>query len=232
MSNYAFVKWIFLALMLLPPGPISAQTVATPPSDQHNTANNTPPPTITVPAGTRMLVTLKNPLHTTSAEANSGVYSETASVVVQDNRVVIPLKTQVQGVVQSEQRPGRIKGRARFLLHFDTLIFANNYAVPIDAALLGVPGSNQVRNKKGKGIEPVDQIDKDLGRIFAPTLGGAAIGSLRSLGPGTLTGAGAGALFGLGVTLFTRGDEIRLNPGTSMEIVLQSPLTLNLDRLP
>ena len=104
--------------------------------------------------------------------------------------------------------------------------------MPIDAALLGVPGSNQVRNKKAKGIEPVDQIDKDLGRIFAPTLGGAAIGSLRSLGPGTLTGAGAGALFGLGVTLFTRGDEIRLNPGTSMEIVLQSPLTLNLDRLP
>src|SRR5947209_14017759 len=117
MSNYGFVKWIFLALMLLPPGLISAQTVATPPNDQRSAANNTPPPTITVPAGTRMLVTLKNPLHTTSAAENSGVYSETASVVIQANRVVIPLKTQVQGMVQSEQRPGRIKGRARFLLH-------------------------------------------------------------------------------------------------------------------
>ena len=232
MRKHGITKWIFLGLILLPLGSICAQTPPASASNQPSTGNSAPVPTIMLPAGTRMLVTLKNPLHTTSAEANSGVYSETASVVVQDNRVVIPLKTQVQGVVQSEQRPGRVKGRARFLFHFDTLVFPNNYAVPIDAALLGLPGSNQLRHKKGKGIEPVDQIDKDLGRIFAPTLTGAALGSIRSLGPGTFTGAGAGALFGLGVILFTRGDEIRLNPGTSMEIVLQSPVTLDLSRLP
>ncbi|HEV2989660.1 MAG TPA: hypothetical protein VG759_14550 [Candidatus Angelobacter sp.] len=76
---------------------------------------------ITGPAGTRILVALKSPLHTTSAEPGAGIYSETASVVVQDGRVVIPLEAQVQGTVESSKRPGRVKGRAEFLLHFTNM---------------------------------------------------------------------------------------------------------------
>src|SRR5215472_11069383 len=54
-----------------------------------------PPATITIPAGTKVLVTLVSPLHTTSATRGSGIYSETAAAVVQDNQVVIPLRSQV-----------------------------------------------------------------------------------------------------------------------------------------
>jgi hypothetical protein len=120
--------------------------------------------TVTIPAGTRVLLALTSPLHTTSATAGSGIYTETAAAVVQDSHVVIPLRTQVQGVVEQEQRPGRVKGRAQFLLHFTTLIFPNNYVVPIDGVLQSVPGSKKLRTQDEKGrIEPVDQIDKDKG---------------------------------------------------------------------
>lgn len=194
-------------------------------------ANEQHPATITIPAGTRILLTLTSPLHTTSATAGSGIYSETAAAVVQDNHVVIPLRTQVQGVMQSEQRPGRVKGRAQFLLRFTTLIFPNNYVVPIDGALQSVPGSAKLRTQdRGGKLEPVDQIDKDVGTIVKPALIGGAIGSIRSLGPGTFTGAGAGALAGLAKVMFTRGDEIRLAPGTTVEMVLQQPLTLEVQR--
>src|ERR1700694_607722 len=108
----------------------SGPIVSAPASDP---AEPQPPPTITVPAGTRILVVLKSPLHTTSADSGAGIYSETASVVVQDGRVLIPLKAQVQGTVESSKRPGRVKGRAQFLLHFTSLTFPNNnYTVPID----------------------------------------------------------------------------------------------------
>lgn len=191
-----------------------------------------PPATITVPAGTRILVALKSPLHTTSAEPGAGIYSETTSVVVQDGRVIIPLKAQVQGTVESSSRPGRVKGKAKFLLHFTSLTFPNNYSVPIDGALSNVPGSDKLRTKSEENrIEPVDQIDKDIGTVFKPALAGAAIGSFSSLGKGTFTGAGAGALFGLGKVLITRGDEIRLNQGTTLELILQRPLTLDKQRL-
>lgn len=195
-------------------------------------AESQPSATITIPAGTRMLVALKSPLHTTSAESGAGIYSETASVVVQDGRVVIPLKAQVQGTVQSSKRPGRVKGKAEFLLRFTSLTFPNNYVVPIDGALSSVPGSPKLRAKGEEGkIEPVDQIDKDIRTIFKPTLAGAALGSFASLGKGTFMGAGAGALFGLGHVLITRGDEISLNQGTTIEVVLQRPLILEKDRL-
>lgn len=186
---------------------------------------------ITVPAGTRILLTLTSPLHTTSATSGSGVYSETAAAVIQDSHVVIPLRTQVQGVVESERRPGRAKGRAQFQLHFTTLIFPNNYVVPIDGALQSIPGSAKLRKQDQKGtIEPVDQIDKDVGTIVKPALIGGAVGSIRSLGPGTFTGVGAGALAGLSKVLFTRGDAIQLRAGSTIEIVLQHPVILQADR--
>ena len=194
--------------------------------------DNPQPSTITIPAGTRVLLSLVSPLHTTSAIPGSGIYAETAAAVVQDNHVVIPLRAQVQGVVESEQRPGRVKGRAKFLLHFTTLIFPNNYVVPIDGGLQSVPGSAKLRTKGEKGtLEPVDQIDRDVATVTKPALIGGAVGSIRSLGPGTFVGAGAGALAGLAKVLFTRGDEIKLPAGATVEMVLQRPLTLELERM-
>ncbi len=197
-----------------------------------NPAESQPSPTITVPAGTKILVMLKSPLHTTSANSGAGIYSETASVVVQDGRVVVPLKAQVQGTVESSKRPGRVKGKAQFLLRFTSLTFPNNYTVPIDGALESVPGSPKLRAKgEERRIEPVDQIDRDIGTIFKPSLIGAVLGSFSSLGKGTFTGAGAGALFGLGKVLITRGDEIQLDQGAKIEIILQRPVTLEQSRL-
>ena len=227
-SKIQVAAMILLGMFVLPfSSPACSQTslVSSQPESQ-------PPATITLPAGTKMLVLLKSPLHTTSAEPGAGIYSETASVVVQDGRVVVPLKAQVQGTVQSSKRPGRVKGKAAFLLHFTSLTFPNNYTVAIDGALNGVPGSDKLRAKGEEGkIEPVDQIDKDIGTIFKPSLAGAALGSIRSLGAGTFTGAGAGALFGLAKVLITRGDAIRLNQGTTLELILQRPLILDKDRL-
>lgn len=193
-------------------------------------SNDRQPATVTIPAGTTVLLVLTSPLHTTSATSGSGVYSEIAAAVVRDSHVVIPLRAQVQGVVQAEARPGRVKGRAQFLLHFNILIFPNNYAVPIDGALQSLPGSAKLRTaRRGGTLEPVDQIDKDVATIIKPALIGGAVGSIRSLGPGTFTGAGAGGLAGLSKVLFTRGDEIRLAQGSTLEMVLQRPVTFDLN---
>ena len=227
-SRRTLIVILLLVLLLSLSGMASAQTGA---ASARTDANAPQPAMVTIPAGTRVLLVLTSPLHTTSAIAGSGVYSETAAAVVQDSHIAIPLRAQVQGVVESEKRPGRVKGKAQFLLHFTTLIFPNNYVVPIDGALQSVPGT-KVRPSGEKGtLEPVDQIDKDVKTVVKPALIGGAVGSIRSLGPGTFTGAGAGALAGLAKVLFTRGDEIHLPAGTTVEMVLQRPLTLDLNRV-
>ena len=60
-------------------------------------ATTTAPSTVTIPAGTRVLMVLKSPLHTTSGTAGSGLYLETLYPVVEGSGVVIPAHTLVQG---------------------------------------------------------------------------------------------------------------------------------------
>lgn len=190
-------------------------------------ATTTAPSTVAIPAGTRVLMVLKSPLHTTSGTAGSGLYLETLYPVVQGNGVVIPAHTQVQGVVEANERPGHLKRTSEFRFRFTTLIFPNNSVVPINGVLQSIPGARNIRTRANdRTLEPVDQTEKVITPTAASTVGGAIIGSHHAFGIGLLPGAGLGAALGLGAVLLKRGDEINLPRGTSVEMVLQSPFSL------
>jgi hypothetical protein len=185
------------------------------------------PSTVTIPAGTRVMMVLKSPLHTTSGTAGSGLYLETLFPVVQGNGVVIPAHTQVQGVVENDERPGHLKRTSEFRFRFTTLVFPNNLVMPINGALQSIPGARNIRTRsEDRQLEPVDQAEKVITPTAASAVGGAIIGSHRSFGIGLLPGAGLGAALGLGAVLLKRGDEINLPQGSKIEMVLQAPFSL------
>lgn len=190
-------------------------------------ATTTDPSTVTIPAGTRVLMVLRSPLHTTSGTAGSGLYLETLYPVVQGNGVVIPAHTQVQGIVEANERPGHLKRTSEFRFRFITLIFPNNLVVPINGVLQSIPGARNIRTRSDdRKLEPVDQTEKVVTPVAASTVGGAIIGAHRGFGIGLLPGAGLGAALGLGAVLLKRGDEIYLPQGTNVEMVLRSPFSL------
>jgi hypothetical protein len=183
--------------------------------------------TFTLPAGTRVLMTLTSPLHTTSARAGAGVYLETSWPVVQDGQVAIPAHSRVLGEVERERRPGRVKGRSQFLLHFTSLILPDNRVIAIAGGLESLPGNEKIRPQDNEGtIEPVDQIDRDVYRIASGTIAGGLGGALTRTATGAGIGMAIGGGLGLAKVLFTRGDEIHLPEGTKVEMVLEKPLTL------
>src|SRR5713226_521549 len=203
-------------------------------------AQSTPPPpanaaatptAITIPAGTRVLMALTSPLHTTSATSGSGVYLATIYPIVASGRVVIPANSRVLGVVEQNRRPGRVKGRAQFRFRFNTLILPDNRVIPIAGIMQSLPGSGKNRTKGSKGTaEPVDQIDSDVYTIAAGACAGAFLGASLGFGGaavGAAKGAGIGAGLGLAKVLFTRGDEIRLPTGTAVEMVLEQSLVID-----
>ena len=190
-------------------------------------ATTTDPSTVTIPAGTRVLMVLKSPLHTTSGTAGSGLYLETLYPVVQANGVVIPAHTQVQGIVESDERPGHLKRTSEFRFRFTTLIFPNNRVVPINGVLQSIPGARNIRTRSDdRTLEPVDQTEKVITPTAASAVGGAIIGSHHAFGIGLLPGAGLGAALGLGAVLLQRGNDINLPQGSRVEMVLQSPFSL------
>src|SRR6266571_1503723 len=156
-------------------------------------ATTTAPSTVTIPAGTRVLMVLKSPLHTTSGTAGSGLYLETLYPVVQGNRVVVPAHTQVQGVVEANKRPGHVNRVSEFRFRFTTLIFPNNFVAPIDGVLQSIPGAKNIRTHDKDGtLKPVDQTEKVVTPAAVSAVGGAIIGAHRGFGIGLLPGAGLG----------------------------------------
>ncbi len=210
-----------------PAQPVQAQT----PSEQSQPATPAPQ-TYTVPAGTKVLLSLKSAVNTKTTHPGDGVYLVSTFPVIVGSHVLVPAGVYVQGVVDQVVRPGRVKGRARLLMHFTTMIFPNGQVVTIPGGVNGLPGSNGPTVKDGEGtIEQAGNKGRDLGNIAkgagagaeGGVIGGAVAGHpLAGAGYGGLAGVAAGTLY----TLFTRGDDVVIPQGTSLEMVIQRPLVL------
>jgi hypothetical protein len=188
---------------------------------------------VTLPTGTKVLLMMKNSVSSRNARPGDGVYLETSFPVVLDGRVVIPSGTFVQGVVDSVKRSGRVKGKAEILLHFTTLIYPNGYTVSIPATLESADSADtqKVKDKEGT-VQAEGQKGKDAAKIATAAGTGGLIGGLssRSLA-GAAIGGGVGSAVGLIETLFTRGDEVRLENGSAVEMVLNRPVELDIARI-
>ncbi len=211
--------------------PTQAQQPAAEPSQ---TAEPPTRKTLTVPAGTKVLLQLTSAINTSGAQAGDGVYLTSIFPVVVQNRVVIPTGVYVQGVIDRIQRAGHVKGRAQLDMHFTSVIFPNGSVVEIPGIVNSLPGASQQTVKKdGEGtIEQKANKGRNAGKtaeIAIPT--GGTIGSIGGLGAGHPLAGGLGGLaagaatVGL-VSLFTRGADVNIPSGTQVEMLLQRPLLL------
>ena len=190
--------------------------------------------TVEIPAGTKVALRLKQAISTKTAREGDAVYAETTFPIAIDDRILIPVGTYVQGKISHIQRGGHIKGRAELLIHFTSMIYPSGYTVMLPGALENVPGAEHATMKDSEGT--IRQ-DSDTGKkleTVAKTAGtGAAIGGV---GTGTWKGAGIGGGIGAGVGaaigILSRGGDVRLEPGTSVEMVIQRSVPLDGSRLP
>ena len=183
---------------------------------------------VTVPACTEVPLLLKSAIDTKNARVGDGVYCQTAFPVAVDNVIVIPAGTYVKGQIVKAQRAGKIKGRAEVLFRFDTLIFPNGYTIDMPGTIHHDSGSTNSSVDDEGVIKADSQKGKDAKTIGEGAGIGAAGGSiLTGSRTGALSGAGIGGLAGLAAVLMTRGQDVRIEPGTSLKMLLQQPLTVD-----
>ena len=183
---------------------------------------------LTIPAGTKVPLALKQAISTKNAREGDAVYAETTFPVVLENRIVIPAGTYVQGKISHIQRPGRVKGRAEVLMHFTTLIYPSGYTVMLPGSVENIPGAEKTSMKGSEGTVRQDsQTGQKVGTVGSTAATGAVVGGLSAGGKGALIGAGAGGAVGTAIALLTRGNDVRLENGTSVEMVIQRPITLD-----
>ena len=191
-------------------------------------------PATVIPAGTKVALALKQAISTKTAKEGDAVYAQTNFPVVLDERILIPAGTYVQGKIAHIQRGGHIKGRAELLIHFTSLIYPSGYTVMLPGAVENVPGAEHATTKGSEGkIQQDSETGKKMETVAKTAGTGAAVGGL---GTGTWKGAGIGGGIGAGVGaaigLLSRGGDVRLEPGTSVEMVIQRDVPVDASRLP
>ena len=183
---------------------------------------------VTVPAGTEVLLQLRNTIDTKNARVGDGVYCQTSFPVTVDNVMAIPGGTYVKGEIVEVHRAGKVKGTAEVRFRFTTMIFPSGATVEMPGTVHHDSGaSNASVDEEGK-IKADSQKMKDLGTVAKGAGIGAAGGSiLTGSRTGALGGAGAGVLAGLATVLLTRGQDVRIESGASFKMLLQLPLTVD-----
>jgi len=186
--------------------------------------------TITVPAGTRLGVTMENGISTNSAKPGDSVYFRTSFPVTMNNKVVIPVGSYLRGEVTESKRPGRVKGKGELRIRLNTLILPNGYTVDLNAEPHSTDAGGTKTDSEGKITGPGGK-GKDAETIATTTVAGAGIGAIAGGGKGAGIGAGIGGLAGLAAVLLTRGPDVQLPRGSSMDLVLERDLQLESEQV-
>ena len=179
-----------------------------------------------VPNGAHFLVRLNDELSTSKSKVNTRFDAITLEPLETQSGYVLAPGAKIRGQI-SRIEPGGVTGRARLWLTFDD-IDAHHGRLPIVAEVSSVPGDFSVRQGESKEGEIEARTSKGTRDVEAAAAGaalGAAAGAARGNGKAAAIGAAAGGLAGF-VASSSVGQELDLQKGTKLDLVLDRPLYL------
>ena len=172
--------------------------------------------------GSHVLLKMMNSISTRTAKEGDQVYFQTAMPVTTNDQIVVPSGSYVTGVVSHAKRSGRVSGRAELAIRIETLTFPGGKTIKLAPRLASVDDGESGQKVTGgeSTIQQGSTIGHDAARIAITSGTGAALGAVvdRSI-QGAGIGAGAGAAVGFASVLFTRGKEVELRQGSTLDVV-------------
>jgi hypothetical protein len=195
--------------------------------------------TFTIPAGTRIPLTLMNPIWAKTAKPGDSVRAVTAFPVTIGTQVMLPPGTFVEGSLDKVIKRDST-GYPALRAHFTKIVFANGYAVRLEGTMaqaraevpgVSLPVSFSAERQSAEGME--------FGGGLGPQLQtGPTPPPLPPLpGPhyGPIIGTAAGAVAAMVVLAILahrhRGDYALFDAGWQFEMIMQSPLSLDAERV-
>jgi hypothetical protein len=225
------VSSLLLASLAMAQAPQSADSPAPVTTDTDKPSPNVTP-TFVIPSGSRVPLSLKQAISTKTAKTGDPVYAETAFPFVINQHIVIPAGTYIQGKIERAQRGGHVKGRAEVLIHFTSMIYPSGYTVMLGGSIENTPGAEKTSMKDSEGtIRQDSDAGKKAKSAAEGATTGAVIGAVTNGGKGAGIGAGIGGVAGLAVAMLSRGADVRLEPGTSIEMEIQREVTVDATRI-
>ena len=183
-----------------------------------------------IPKGAHALLRLVNSVSTRTAREGDYVYLRTASPIVDGGAILVPVDSYVHGVVTQSRRSGRVKGVAELGIRIETLTMPGGKVIRMTPSLASVDaeGSDQkVVGKEGQ-VKQGTSHGADAERIVGPSVMGAAVGGIADRNwTGAGIGGGVGSALGLATVLLTRGREVELRQGATIDLIFDRPVTID-----
>src|SRR5580658_9690852 len=236
------IFWLcaFLVLPGFATGAYGQDSAGTPPAAPAPSApapSAEAPVSYTIESGTRIPLALISSVSSKSSAPGDRIYLETAFPIVNGNHIVIPTGSYVTGTVTEVKRPGRVKGRGQLYVRFDSITLPNGITREFRSRLGSVdarsgekldPKEGQVLAESNKGGDARTVATGGISGASIGTIAGAAAGHI---GMGAGIGGAAGAAAGMASVLVTRGPDAELTKGSTIEMVLDRPLTFAADEV-
>jgi type IV secretion system protein VirB10 len=214
---------LLTTLMLLWLAPAARTEVIREPEQQSVTESQ-----MTVPEGTVIPIVLTAYINTCSSQVGDMVYADTVYPIWLQQRLVIPKGSMIRGTITEVVRPGKIKGKGRLAIRFDDILLPNGIKRELNASLRSIHGPGDVNvDRTSESVSAGGSGGTDAGTIMGTTNEGAIIGAIAGHGSGAAIGAGAGAAAGAIITLFTRGQDLVLSPGTQFDLELRKSIVFD-----
>jgi len=182
-----------------------------------------------IPPGTHVLLRMENSLNTRTAQEGDFVYLRTTVPIASAGEIAVPAGSYVQGKVSEAKRSGRVKGRAQLAIRLETLTLATGKVYKFSPHLTAVDGGDTGQKVVGaeNTIEQAPGRGQDAERIAILAGSGAGIGGIADRSwKGAGIGSGVGSAVGLATVLLTRGKEVELRQGSTLDVVFDRPVSL------
>jgi len=182
-----------------------------------------------IPRGTHVLLRMVNSISTRTAREGGFVYLRTATPILSDGSIVVPAESYVQGVVSRSRPSGRVSGRAELGIRLETVTVPAGKSFKFAPRLASVDAgdSGQQVDARESAIKQGGTKEQDLQRIAITAGSGAAIGGLADHSwKGAGIGAAAGSAVGIATALLTRGREVDLRQGMTLDVVFDRTVPL------
>jgi hypothetical protein len=111
-------------------------------------------------------------------------------------------------------------------LIFQSINIPGHGQLPIVASLARVGSQGHEAIRSEGTVEGESSEGNDIGKVLVPGIAGAGIGGLTGGAKGAAIGSGVGAAIGLATVFATRGKEIEVRRGATLEILLDQALTI------
>jgi hypothetical protein len=162
------------------------------------------PVSVTVPAGTRLVIRMVDSVDTSRHGVGHAFRGQLEGALVVGGVTVVPRGAFLYGTITAAKQAGRVAGSSELAMEFtDIMIDDQLYPIATDSLSAQTGG-------EGK---------KTVGR----TARVAAVGGLA----GGSSGAKTGAKVGVGVSVLTKGESVNVPAGTLLETALRVPLTMS-----